>query len=68
MKIYTGTTERTMPWGTEVVMFDVEMDLRVLNAMARKAANNKSMRSTDGALTVKVIGSVGTVSPEQSKP
>lgn len=63
MRIYAGTTSVPRPWGEETLMYEVDMDLRMLHAMARKALSNKQLKSTDGALTVKVIGTIGNVTP-----
>lgn len=41
--------------GTEQLVYAVDMDFTALAALARKAANNKSQKSSVGPLTVHIL-------------
>lgn len=50
-----GVGFMSIPDGAEVVYYTVLLDHSMLNAMAIKAAQNKSGKSADGPLIVKVL-------------
>lgn len=61
MIIYRGITVRALAKHessitiNQTINYEVDLDLRQLNAMAKKAAASKGKKSTDGPLSVRVV-------------
>lgn len=59
---------RQVEIGTQTLIFECDLDLRSLNAMAKQAAANKSGKSVDGPLTVRITNRVDDVDYKKVKP
>lgn len=46
---------RSLPDGEEEIVYEVTVNLGMIDAMARKAAGSKGQKSSDGPLTVRVL-------------
>lgn len=50
-----GTGFRTEPDGREEIYYQTTVDLASMDLLAHKAASNKSQRSSDGPITVRIL-------------
>lgn len=63
-----ATGFRQVEIGQQTLIFECDLDLRSLNAMAKQAAANKSGKSVDGPLTVRITNRVDDVDYKKVKP